>query len=693
MRRGPARAGPATVAAAVLLAGSASALAAQAATVQGIVQSESGELLEHVEVVLAAGGVDRHQTFTDRNGFYRIVGVAPGPYALRAGRIGYRGREEPLVLEAGERRTVSLRLAPLAVEVEGIVVTPEQGAAVRDLGRQVVTSVDLAAVPAPGGTGDLATYLRTLPGVTATGDRGGQLFVRGGTPTSNLVLVDGVPVYQPFHIVGFFSAFPEELVSTADFYAGGYGARYSGRTSSVLDVRLRPPETMDGRSLTASLSPFLVEALVEGRGGPFPNGSWLVSARRSLIEETSNVILGEEQPLTFESQLVKFTSDQRGDVWCSALALRTRDRGRIDPDDSGSRVAWGNLAAGLRCSGIWPNGEMIEAHMGYSSSTNDAVTGENAGLHSRIWRVYTDVHTNRTVGSVPVDAGFQGYIESLEYDMAELFVEQQDGETLFVGSAYAEAELSVGDRLEVRPGAVLVVSPTLGIEPRLRARWEPFGRDDAAVQGALGLYRQHAVGVSDLRDVGSVFVAWLEPETPMRAFHGRLGWQQRLGGGFRWSLEVPCRRRGVRRRRPRRIPQPPVLRLPRVRIRLDPLRGRPAQLRGVVRRAGPGLPPAPRPSPPAQRGGVPRARRVPGLRTLAARVRVPLHAAHRLRRDVPLRDRPPGRAPGCRLHPPHHGATLHRPAARHPPPRRVRRAGLRSGHRRARGPGRRHEHL
>src|SRR5690606_35192440 len=116
------------------------------------------------------------------------------------------------------------------------------------------------------GSGDLATYLQTLPGVVTTGDRGGQLFVRGGTPAENLALVDGIPIYQPFHILGFFSVFPEDLVSSVDFYAGGFGARYSGRTSSVLDVQMRDgnPNKLSG---AGSISPFLAEVLAEGPAG------------------------------------------------------------------------------------------------------------------------------------------------------------------------------------------------------------------------------------------------------------------------------------------------------------------------------------------------------------------------------------------------------------------------------------------
>ena len=84
----------------------------------------------------------------------------------------------------------------------------------------------LERVPMPDVSSDLMAYLLTMPGVVTVGDRGGQLFVRGGTPTQNLVLIDGMRIYQPAHIVGFYSVVPADILAYADVYAGGFGARW-----------------------------------------------------------------------------------------------------------------------------------------------------------------------------------------------------------------------------------------------------------------------------------------------------------------------------------------------------------------------------------------------------------------------------------------------------------------------------------
>jgi hypothetical protein len=518
------------------------AAGAQQAAILGIVSdSLTGRPLADVAITLVASGGPAHRVLTDRNGFYQMPGISPGTYTLRGRRAGYRDYEQIVTVVAAEQRRVSIRLEQTAVALDAIVVTAdvatlEPGAAVSDLGRQVVTPADISLVPVPGGSGDLVAYLQTLPGVTTTGDRGGQLFVRGGNPADNLVLVDGIPLYQPFHILGFFSVFPEDLVSTADFYPGGFGAQYQGRTASVLDVRLREGNGQGFRAM-ASVSPFLAEALAEG---PVGGATLLASARRSLIEETSGTLLGATQPLTFESQLVKVATASPGNARCSALALRTADRGRLDPDEEESRVAWKNLLLGARCVTLGSGGQLWEAHWSYSRSGSDAATRGSARLHSSVWRAHNDLHATGLIGATPVEAGYAIDLEAMDYDVTELISGRMQGRDYVWGfSAYTEPTVRIGSRIEVRPGVALVTSPHAGVEPRLRVRWEPLGPGQAALQGALGLYRQYVVGISDMRDVSSVFVAWMPaPDgVPLEALQGTLGWQQPLGGGLRWSVD------------------------------------------------------------------------------------------------------------------------------------------------------------
>lgn len=518
----------------LLLVGAAPA-AAQ--SLHGIISSAATMgPVEGALVTLTPGDGVAHSALSDRNGFFQIGGIRPGTYSLEIRHLAHAPFAEILTFADGEAINLNPRLEPAPVELEGVTVSSRASAAIRPLGRQEIRPGELRLAPVPAGSGDLASYLQTLPGVTTAGDRGGQLFVRGGSSAENLVLVDGMPIYQPFHIVGFFSVFPSGLLRNADFYPGGFGARYNGRTSSVLDVALRDgnPGAVDA---SGSVSPFVAEVIAEGPAGD--NTSWLVAARRSLLEETSETLLGSRQPLSFESQLIKLSSSDGEDLRCSILALRTADEGRLDPEESQSRISWENQVVGGRCVTSFERIlRLFETTFSYSSLANEAVSRGSSGFRSRIWRIQHDAHATSMVGALPVYAGYQLYSEQTDFDLRELYGIHMDDGQIFGVSGYLEMSLPLG-RLEIRPGLALLGEPRPAAEPRLRASLRPFGRESEVIHGALGLYHQDVAGTSDLRDVGSVFTAWLETpdDTPIEAWHGLLGWQQTLSTNLSWSAE------------------------------------------------------------------------------------------------------------------------------------------------------------
>jgi hypothetical protein len=511
---------------------------AQEAGIQGIVTSDGGPLAS-VLVSLEAPGTPVRSATTDRNGLYLMGSLAPGSYTLRVQTLGYAMHEQTVTLVVGDRITANVRLEPAAVSIEGVEVQAgAEGSAIRDFGAQRITPTQVRRVPTPAASGDLATYLQTLPGVVTTGDRGGQIFVRGGTHTENITLMDGLTVYQPFHIIGFFSAFPEELVSNVDFYAGGFGARYHGRTSSVMDVQMREGNR-EQYSGSASVSPFLAEARLEG---PLSVGrtSWIGSFRRSLIEETSGSYMAEEQPISFESQFLKVTSVGASDSRCSATFLRTNDEGRLDPEASDSRVAWSNLAIGTRCAGIVNEARsFLDINVGYSSVDNEAVVRGASELLATVSKLYAEVTATGLLGNTRVEYGYRASTETGSYQMTELFGKRDEEEKTVGMSLFGEARYAFNDRLTIIPGAVLMALPRAAIEPRLRMTWRPGFSEAGELTAAAGLYTQDLVGISDVRDVGSIFVAWMRAadDQPIRSLHAQVGWQQRHDFNLNWSVE------------------------------------------------------------------------------------------------------------------------------------------------------------
>lgn len=520
-----------------LLSGTAH-LEAQNASLQGIVTSEGGAL-PSVLVTLESQGITVRNVTTDRNGLYLMGNLAGGTYTLRLQSLGYSPHQQTVTLIEGDRTTANVRLTSAAIEIEGVEVQAgAEGAAIRDFGAQRITPTQVRRIPTPAASGDLATYLQTLPGVVTTGDRGGQIFVRGGTHTENITLMDGLTIYQPFHIVGFFSAFPEELVSNVDFYAGGFGARYHGRTSSVMDVQMREGNR-DRYSASASASPFLAEARIEG---PLTVGktSWIGSFRRSLIEETSGSYLSQEQPITFDSQFLKVTSIGESDARCSATFLRTHDEGRLDPEATDSRVAWSNLAIGSRCTGLLnETRSFLDINFGYSSVDNEAVVRGTAELLAKISKLHMEVTATGLLGNTRVEYGYRASTETGSYHMSELFGRRIEEEKTVGMSAFGEMRYSFNERTTVIPGVVLMLFPRAAVEPRFRMTWRPGFSERGELTAAGGMYTQDIAGVSDVRDVGSVFVAWMRTAEgkPVRSLHAQVGWQQRQAANLNWSVE------------------------------------------------------------------------------------------------------------------------------------------------------------
>ena len=325
---------------------------AQYGTVRGVVfDSDLRDELPGATVMLDDLQGEKKYVITGRDGLFAFRRIFPGQYSVTTSFIGFTSQIDTLNVALGADIFFEIRLDPSEIEMDEVVV--ETGRTETDrfvAGLDTVLPEDLMRIPMPDVSYDLAGYLLTVPGVVSPGDRGGQLFVRGGTPTQNLVLLDGMNIFQPFHIVGFFSAFPADIVAYTDVYAGGYGAQYGGRISSVIDISTRNGSKKKVKG-AISIAPFLSTIRVEA---PIVEDkvSLLVSLRQSLIEYAAPSLIGREFPFRFGDLFVKFHAFLNQTSSFTATVLRTTDQGNIDSEeafDDGSRLStWENEAYGVR---------------------------------------------------------------------------------------------------------------------------------------------------------------------------------------------------------------------------------------------------------------------------------------------------------------------------------------------------------
>lgn len=492
---------------------------AQTATVRGFVKDQSdGQPLQGVNVVLRGPGESLYGTATDTDGLYIISRVPPGRYNLQMTYIGYQTFTDTIDLVAGEILTYNFDLSFGDAELDEVVVEGERetvGAANVTAGLQTIRAQDIRLVPAPDVSGDLVTYLATLPGVVSTGDQGGQLFIRGGEPTQNFVQLDGMLIYQPFHLIGFYSAFPSDIINSTDVYAGGFGARFGGRLSSVIDVSARNGNKRRFAG-AVSLAPFMSTARLEGP--IIPNRvSLLASGRTSNIEQGAAKLIDAPLPYTFDDQFVKIHANLSETSQLSFSGLRTYDRGVLGgteedgaDNDATDQVVWNNQAMGGRFILLPTKLPMLAEVLASFSKVENTFGPASAPTRSSSSQQY-DVSVNATYFAGPTDVNWGLYIRSseLQADLGGLFQRvQSDTEYLTEAGAYLEPEFNLKNGLRIRPGLRAQTFPSKSrtfFEPRLRLVWD-LGVH--RLSGAWGIYHQEIVGLSDRRDAGDVFTAW-----------------------------------------------------------------------------------------------------------------------------------------------------------------------------------------
>lgn len=514
------------------------------AALRGFVRSEAdGTPLQGANVVLRTpDGAIEDAAVTDGDGFYQVARLSSGRYFLRISFVGYQPYQDTLRLPPDARRTLSVSLEAASRTLEGVTVEGQGPVEDAKAGLRRIESADIETIPTPGPGADLASYLRSLPSVTTTGDRGGRLYVRGGTPSQNLVLVDGVPIYKPFHIVGLYSTFPGDLVSNADFYAGGFGAEYTSRMSSVLDVQLRPGNTKEIQG-SVGAGPFLSSVRFEG---PLQRGSksFLVQARHSLIEESGPTLLGQSTPYKFYDLTAKFHTQSESNQ-CSFIGVRSYDRGRIDPTRNAS-FKWDNTVVGGDCLIFGgESSQTLEVSFGTSHFNNSVRSADRTNRTAGTWIVHTRFELTQPA---PWDGSLYwgGRVQANQYDLSlqEPFL-GVEGESQFIlsGALHGGLTWTWNDQFTANPTIgvqSLDDADGVSLDPRLRLSYE-FGTDrPTKLTAAGGIYHQLTAGVTDERDAGSTFRAITPtpyPSNPSQSIHAILGWDQMLASSLHLSLE------------------------------------------------------------------------------------------------------------------------------------------------------------
>lgn len=265
-------------------------------TVRGrITDSKTGEALLYANVLIKEL---QQGTSTNSDGYFIFSSVpANKNYTILASYVGYENRELKLIVESKKVTKIDIALNPSSFELQTVekVGRKQIETNATDVGLQVISIKELQALP-QGVETDLFRSLQYVPGVKTTGDISSRYYIRGGSADQNLVLLNGSPIYNPFHALGIFSIFDPEIVNSMELYKGGFPAEYGGKVSSVLNII-----TKDGNknkfNANSSLSFLTAKVLVEG---PIPSGSFILSGRKTYSNSIFKKFLNNQDvPLDF----------------------------------------------------------------------------------------------------------------------------------------------------------------------------------------------------------------------------------------------------------------------------------------------------------------------------------------------------------------------------------------------------------
>ena len=313
-------------------------------TISGyITDSDNGETLigANVFVLEEAKGAS-----TNEYGFYSLT-LPEGTYTLQYSYLGFITQEIKVNLSENIKRDIEL--ATEAAELVEVVISSEAPNANVNTNEMSVNKLDIATIqkmPSLLGEVEILRSIQLLPGVTSVGEGATGFNVRGGSIDQNLVLLDEAPVYNSSHLFGFFSVFNPDAVKDVKLYKGGIPARYGGRLSSILDVRMKEGNkkklALNG-GIGAIFSRLSVEApIVEDKA------SFIVAGRRSYIDVLAQPFLNEDtrgSALNFYDLTLKtnYDIDEKNTLFLSAYL--GRDNFGFG-DDAGFN--WGNATTTLR---------------------------------------------------------------------------------------------------------------------------------------------------------------------------------------------------------------------------------------------------------------------------------------------------------------------------------------------------------
>ena len=488
-------------------------LYAQNAVLKGFTyDDENGATLPYCTIQLMGTS---YGALSDAKGAFMINKIPQGTYAVKVSYMGYTDIIDTIEFSKDATVTKRYSLKPSSTMLEAVQIVGEGQRREQETRTSVisVTPKDMSKMPAIGGQPDFAQYLQVLPGIISTGDQGGQIYVRGGTPIQNMLLLDGVILYSPFHSIGIFSVFDMDIMSSADVYTGGFGAEFGGRISSVMDIKTRDgnKKHISGKvDLSNIQSQVLLEGpLVKLKDDRKTSLSFILSGKGSYLDKSSRVFypyVGDEGlPFSFLDLYGKITLATQNGTKLNLFGFRFDDKVKYQSVADYGWTNWGIGANFMIVPGDVPT--TIEGSLAYSnyncSLDDKSATPRTSKMDGFTFNLGFNYYLGKSLLNVGIEAvGYNTFYQYTTRYGSEIGVEDHTTDL----SLFAKFKYNFRNKLLVEPSFRLQYYYSLGEaspEPRLAIKYNIL--KNLRLKLAGGLYSQNLVSITSDRDVVSLF--------------------------------------------------------------------------------------------------------------------------------------------------------------------------------------------
>ena len=460
---------------------------------------------------------------TDVNGYFNIPKLEASTYTITVSTVGYEPIEKIVTLTADEILTTKFNLSKKSRELKDVKISAkkEDKKFETKVGITRITPKEMKLLPSIGGEPDIAQFLQVMPGVISTGDQGGQLYIRGGSPIQNKILLDGMTIYNPFHSIGLYSVFETDAIRNADVMSGGFGVEYGDRTSAIVNVT-----TKDGNKKRTSgklaVNPILAKAFLEGplmksKGDSTTSITYIASIKHSYLKTTSPALYGSfGEP--YKSQLPYTFTDVYGKINISSNTGSKFSVFGFSFDDNVnytgvSNLNWKSFGGGtnfvisppssnsLISGGMYFSDYKISLQEADARPRESAVNGFDANVKVTS---YLPGHSEINYG-----VEFTGFKTAYQYYNFIGLEQEQNDYTTQLGT-FVKFKKTFNDKFVFEPGIRIqyyASLPVARVEPRVAMKYNVS--NGIRLKAAAGMYSQNLISSKSDRDIVNFFTGFL----------------------------------------------------------------------------------------------------------------------------------------------------------------------------------------